>query len=264
MATPNLLKRQFNRDGYLVLKNVFSKKMSETIVSEANKLYNLPEVKGGYMKYFEKKTDTQTGTDTKILARMEYFINEEKLSELKKIVDNEVTPILEEVLESRVALFKDKINWKLPGGGAFKPHQDFEAWEDLPPKYYVTCAIFVDECTVENGCLEMVSEKHTEGVLENTNGCINKDVVDSMEWRPILGDSRDLVIFDAFVPHRSGPNLSNSPRRVYYFTYNLLKDGNYYEDYFTKKRAEFPPDIERDENTQLNLNSKYNLANPIK
>ena len=55
MDSPNLLKKQFNRDGYIILKNVFSKEMSKTIVSEANKLYNLPEIKGGYMKYFETK-----------------------------------------------------------------------------------------------------------------------------------------------------------------------------------------------------------------
>lgn len=259
MSRPNLLKRQFNRDGFLVLKNVFSKGQSELILSEAEKLYNLPEIRGGYMKYFE--TDN---SNNKILARMENFIEDTNLSDFRELVYSEVTPIVEEVLEKRVALFKDKINWKLPGGGAFKPHQDFEAWSDFPPKYYVTCAILVDNCTKENGCLEMVAGKHQEGVLKNEHGTIDKDVVDSMEWLPILGNSRDLVLFDSFVPHRSGLNETTNSRRVCYFTYNLLEDGDHYDAYFKKKREEFPPDFERDSNTKINLNSKYNLANPIK
>ena len=176
MSRPNLLKRQFNRDGFLVLKNVFSKSQSNLILSEAEKLFNLPEIKGGYMKYFESDNN-----NNKILARMENFIEDPNLSDLRDLVYNEVSPILEEVLEKRVTLLKDKINWKLPGGGAFKPHQDFEAWSDFPPTYYVTCAILVDECTKENGCLEMVAGKHQEGVLKNEHGTINEDIVDSME-----------------------------------------------------------------------------------
>ena len=194
MSRPNLLKRQFNRDGFLVLKNVFSKSQSNLILSEAEKLFNLPEIKGGYMKYFESDNN-----NNKILARMENFIEDPNLSDLRDLVYNEVSPILEEVLEKRVTLLKDKINWKLPGGGAFKPHQDFEAWSDFPPTYYVTCAILVDECTKENGCLEMVAGKHQEGVLKNEHGTINEDIVDSMEWLPILGNSRDLVLFNSFI-----------------------------------------------------------------
>ena len=232
MTAPNLLKRQFKRDGFLVLKNVFTKEQSKLIISEAEKLFSLPEIKGGYMKYFESKDNSY---ENKILARMENFIKDDNLINLKKLVDNDVKPILEEVLEKRVSLFKDKINWKLPGGGAFKPHQDFDAWSDFPPKYYVTCAILVDNCTKENGCLEMVAGKHTDGVLKNNNGEINQDIVNSMDWLSILGNSRDLVLFDSFVPHRSGLNESNNSRRVCYFTYNLLEEGDHYDAYFKKK-----------------------------
>ena len=85
-----------------------------------------------------------------------------------------------------------------------------------------------------------------------------------MEWEPLLTNTSDLIIFDAYVPHRSGPNLSDNPRRVLYFTYNLKEDGEHYDEYFKRKRIEFPPDFERDQNTKTNLDSKYNLANPIK
>lgn len=261
MAIPNLLARQFKRDGFLLLKNVFTKSQVNTIRLEAEKLYSLPEVKNSYMKYFESSSENK---NSKILARIENFIHQPDLKKLKKLVDNEVTPILEEVLESRTVMFKDKMNWKLPGGGSFKPHQDFEAWNDFTPNTFVTCAVFVDECTKENGCLEMVRGAHSNGILDNHYGCINENLVKNMEWQNILCDSYDMVIFDSLVPHKSGDNLTNNSRRVYYFTYNLEEDGNFYDAYFEKKRSEFPPDFERLENENVNLNSKYNLANPIK
>jgi 2-aminoethylphosphonate dioxygenase len=264
MVGSNFLKRQFNRDGYIVLKNVFTKKQTDIIVSEAKKLYELPQIKGGYMKYYEDNSFNCNINKNKILARIENFIHDPNLSSLKNVVNTEVTPIVEEMLESRVSLFKDKINWKFPGGGAFKPHQDYDAWADLSPKTFVTAAIFVDECTVENGCLEMVRGKHKEGIFKNDFGQLDKDLVYSMEWQTILGASSDLILFDSYVPHRSDVNKSDNSRRVYYFTYNLMSEGDYYDAYFEKKRFEFPPDFERDQNTNINLNSKYNLANPIK
>ena len=191
------------------------------------------------MKYFEKNKESKT------LARIEKFLKEPQLQSLNNFVDIEVTPILEEVLEERVILFKDKINWKLPGGGAFDPHQDFEAWEDFPPRKFI-------------------AEQHTKGILKNTNGRLDQNLVESFEWQSILCGNRDLVIFDSFVPHRSDKNLTDNPRRVFYFTYNLLSDGDYYNAYFDKKRSEFPPDFERTDRTNINTNSKYNLANPIK
>ena len=147
---------------------------------------------------------------------MENFINDSNMVDFKDFISNEVTPTVEEVLEC-INLFKDKINWKLPGGGAFKPHQDFEAWSDFPPTYYVTCAILVDEYTFENGCLEMVSESHKNGVLKNENGCLNEELVNSMDWEPIFGNSRDLVIFDSFVPHRSGMNMSTKSKGILFY-----------------------------------------------
>lgn len=58
---------------------MFSKSQSELILSEAEKLYNLPEIRGGYMKYFE--TDN---SNNKILARMENFIEDENLSDFRE------------------------------------------------------------------------------------------------------------------------------------------------------------------------------------
>ena len=80
----------------------------------------------------------------------------------------------------------------------------------------------------------------------------------------------DLLIFDAFAPHRSGPNLSeasvprcSSPsckpitadsvacapvqdsRRAFYLTFNRASEGDWRESYFADKAVGFPPDVDR-------------------
>jgi ectoine hydroxylase-related dioxygenase (phytanoyl-CoA dioxygenase family) len=55
----------------------------------------------------------------------------------------------------------------------------------------------------------------------------------------------DLLLFDSFAPHASKPNLTDAPRRILYLTYNLASEGDQRVRYFAEKRANFPPDIER-------------------
>ena len=247
--------RTFNRDGFILLKNFFSKQESSFLVSEAKKLYELPEVRDSYMKFYEKTPNSR------ILARMEYFLGARK--DLNNLVETRVNPLVNEIMNENMIIFKDKINWKLPGGGAFLPHQDQDAWSDFPPKFYVTAAMFADKSTSKNGCLEFVEGVHNNGLLENNNGEIVENLVKEMDWTKVETTPRDIVLFDSYAPHRSQANKSDNQRRIYYMTYNKEIDGNFYEDYFAKKRKEFPPDFEREEGQTFNKKSKYNLANPI-
>jgi hypothetical protein len=109
----------------------------------------------------------------------------------------------------------------------------------------------------------MVRGEADKGVLPNDNGCIKNELVSKYNWEPVLVSPSDLVFFNAFVPHRSDKNTSNNTRRVYYFTFNKLSEGNHYGAYFENKRREMPPDFERDPNKVYNTKNKYNLANPI-
>lgn len=42
----------------------------------------------------------------------------------------------------------------------------------------------------------------------------------------------DMLFFNGYIPHRSGSNLSNNPRRAVFFTYNPLRCGDYREKYY--------------------------------
>lgn len=250
--------QSFLNNGYIHITNFFSEEEVAIIKNIINKLYQYPEVPGKYMKYYE------TINNSRQLARIEYFINYNQ--NIRHLIQNKVHPFINTLCGESMVLFKDKLNWKLAGGNGFKAHQDYPAWSDLPPKYYLTAAMFGDKCTVENGCLEMVSGMHRNGILPNTydkGGGIDDNVVRSLNWNPILSDVRDLVVFDSYTPHKSEANTSKDARRILYFTFNKESEGNYYETYFKKKREMLPPDIEKDPSKDYNINNKYNLANPI-
>lgn len=61
-------------------------------------------------------------------------------------------------------LFKEKINYKLPGGRGFAPHQDAPAFASFGQRYHGTLLVSVNRATPENGCLEM-SEGYREADL---------------------------------------------------------------------------------------------------
>jgi hypothetical protein len=47
--------------------------------------------------------------------------------------------------------------------------------------------------------------------------------------------------FHSRTPHRSGPNLSDRPRRALYPTYNAASEGDLRSAYYDAKRAAFAP-----------------------
>ena len=75
----------------------------------------------------------------------------------------------------------------------------------------------------------------------------------------------DIVLFDSYVPHRSGANQSAVPRRALYVTYNPASAGDRRSDYFERKRRAFPPECERDPDAAPDPESAvFNLGNPIR
>ena len=56
---------------------------------------------------------------------------------------------------------------------------------------------------------------------------INSSQSDQMSFEPILAKQGDILLIDAFVPHGSGDNTSDRPRRCLVFSFNRLDDGNF-------------------------------------
>lgn len=109
----------------------------------------------------------------------------------------------------------------------------------------MTALVSIDPMTPENGCLEMAPRPAAE-LMGREGEPLSEEELADVRFEPIVTRPGDAVFFDSFVPHRSGPNTSDAPRRVLYATYNKAAEGDVRRQYYIDKRAGYPPDIERE------------------
>ena len=166
------------------------------------------------------------------------------------LVEKTVTTFLSRLLDQPHVLFKDKLNFKWPGGGAFDPHQDFPAFSYFAPTNHYTAMVCLDEATIENGCLQVsrdwqgtFSIEKAQTVLPyvvggSNHGSIQPKYVDKIDWLQLTTSRSDLVLISSYVPHYSEPNNSQTSRRAMFFTYNSAAEGEYRTAYYKAKRSD--------------------------
>ena len=144
-------------------------------------------------------------------------------------------------------LFKDKINFKEPGGAGF---------DSAPGPTGRLVGVRADvrhgaglastPPTIENGCLEMADAPRLGALIGQEWTPLTPAQMAAFTLVPVPGAPGDVLFFDSYAPHASKPNLTASQRRILYLTYNLARDGDHRRAYFAAKRASFPPDVERE------------------
>ena len=235
--------KSFKKNGFLIKRSFFTENEIEEI---RNWVYDYADKKiedwepGKEMAYYE----TSKNDGTRILARIENFIDFHQ--GFKKLASSEkIVQCVEDLFGKKAILFKEKINFKKPGGGGFRPHQDqISRWETYA-KNFMNVLISTDDTTIENGCLELTPGFHTKELLGPTDSPIPEKRLSQMEFKPFPTTKGDIVFFDGYTPHQSKENKSVNPRSNVYLTYNKMLDGDHRKKYFARKRKELPPDNER-------------------
>ena len=228
----------FKNDGYLLVRELFAAAEMQDITAWTDEVSNYPEVPGRHMMYFEQ---SQLDPGQRILCRMEdiepYHAGFSRLFNSERMLG-----YVSQLFGEQAVLFKDKINFKMPGGDGFKAHQDVQAgWDDYAP-LHITALLTIDACTPENGCLEIASGFHNKGVIGDRWKPLPED---DLDYVPVPTEPGDAIFFDSYAPHRSKPNHTEHARRVLYVTYNKLGDGDHRRRYYDDKRKSYPPDCER-------------------
>ncbi|MEM8707137.1 MAG: phytanoyl-CoA dioxygenase family protein [Actinomycetota bacterium] len=139
-----------------------------------------------------------------------------------------------QLFDEPALLYKEKVNFKQPGGAGFAPHQDATAYKFADD--HVTVMVAIDEATTANGCLEMVAGHHHDLLPTDGDGCIDPTAADSLPWRPVELAPGELLAFTSRTPHRSAPNTSDQPRRALFLTYNRASAGDHRAAYYADKR----------------------------
>ena len=232
----------FHKRGFLVLREAFSASVSENIRKWADEIANFPEEIGKHWVYHEPSLLDEKRNLINRIENMTPFHG--GLSALA----NSFVPSCGQLLGEEAVLFKDKINFKMPGGDGFKPHQDSQAGWESYATYFINVMVCLDEATLENGCLELASRPGglaTPKLAGNEWTPLSDEETASMDFKPYPTQPGDIIYFDSYAPHQSSQNLTDRARRLYFSTYNRLSEGNHLKAYYADKRKNFPPDIER-------------------
>jgi len=236
----------FERDGFVICRGLFSREEIQTMASWVDEIVAAPTVPGGMMPYYEtsKLDPTQ-----KVLSRIEKFADHhEKLREF--CYDQRVVERSKQLLKGEVVMFKEKINFKMPGGDGFAPHQDIQPGWSTYAQYFISVLITIDDSTVENGCLELSPGHHKNGMIGEMWKPLTPEQLKGVEFTKHPSSPGDVFFFDCFVPHQSLPNLTSNQRRNMYLTFNSTTEGDHRQDYYSDKRKNFPPDHEREAGTE--------------
>ncbi len=236
------LKNELSHKGYILLKNFLDTSEFQFCCQVVDALENLSEKPGGPMKYFELSNLDQK----EVLNRVEdfYLFNKKFTSD---ILTGKLIEILEKITKMNYLLFKDKINFKMPGSGGFNPHQDAPAFTRFVREEMYTIMLPLQETNIENGCLQ-VSDFFSKKIVPHENGSVPPHQLSKISWQYIPMQPGDILIFSSYLIHQSDPNKTNMPRRSFFLTYNLMECGDLRSEYFSYKRASFPPRVERSNN----------------
>lgn len=235
------LRKKLKSDGYLIF----------------NKYFSDSDLKG-YLPALEKLVGSK---DVDIyndrlgnLRRLKQFVR--KSSFFSKL-DEKVRDLLKRITGCEYILFKDKINFKPPGGEGFNAHYDGvfrfndgirirRGWYEYADSF-INVLIAIDDFTAENGALEIakIHRGSFEELLQNTKQDGSPDLIDAViakcHFSPVLVEKGGVVLFSNLCPHQSAPNRSSEPRGSIYLTYNRKDCGDNYERYFADKKNSANP-----------------------
>ena len=221
----------YKKNGYVIIRNFFLKKRIHSIKKKILKNIKLKQNK---FFYYEK-----IGNNSYKLRRIEKISDFSR--DAKKIIYSKKTmKFINLITNNKNKLFKDKLNFKYPGGMGYLPHIDGHFyWRDnknvrragwkIYSNSFINFVMPLEKSNISNGCL-YVSKKNNIKKLGNnwkditnkldsfTPNIKNKDLK-KFSYKPTVLDVGDILLFDWHCAHKSNKNLSSKSRMIFYATY---------------------------------------------
>lgn len=233
--------QEFKDKGFFVLKGFFDKEVMEKVSVWLDELRDKEDDEVQESRFYEKSAITGKN----ILVRVEDVFGEHNTEIAKLLISHDALDCLTDLFGEPPILFKEKINYKLPGCRADKLHQDQAAGWNRYCDYFITMGIVVDPNRMENAALSFMNSGNYEKKLmtEEWQPLTNDDPPYAPEKEYVLleSDPGDVIFFDSYVPHGSPPNTGDRSRRNIFLTFNKQSDGDMRARYCIDKRADYPP-----------------------
>jgi hypothetical protein len=142
-----------------------------------------------------------------------------------------------------VIAFKDKLNYKQPGGAGFSPHQDKVAYPGV--ERVMSILVAIDDCRVESGCLWLSGDAHDVLPVDD-RGVVRAEIADSLDWFAVELESGDAVCIDGLAPHYSETNRGDVARRVLVASYAPATEQYTRAHYYAQRSMRMRAETERD------------------
>ena len=232
-------KRRYAADGYLVRERAFTPHEVDDIVAACEDLIDklVRNRKGERVTFgsYVFDSDAQNKVVIKWEGNTDVVHGIEPFAHLSAALrrwayDRRLVEPMSELLNTHSPeLFTEKLNLKRPHlGGANPLHQDYPYWlrvaEDA--REIATAMLFLDDASVENGCLQVVPGSHRDGAWKGrTDGDsfaaneIDPSCYPDLEPVPVEVPAGSIVLFGPFLVHQSAPNTSAAERRALLYSY---------------------------------------------
>ena len=236
----------FDRDGYLVLEDIFSAGEVTFLQRQAGKLLADPAA-------LDADTVITEPQGNEVRSIFEIHTQSEAMARLA--ADERLANVARFLLDDEVYLHQTRLNYK-PGfqGKEFYWHSDFETWhveDGMPRMRALSMSVLLAENTPHNGPLMLIPGSHREyltcvGITPDNHyktslrkqeyGVPDEDslaqLADDHGIVAPTGKAGTVVIFDCNVMHGSNSNISPFPRANAFLVYNAVSN---------KLRAPFGP-----------------------
>ena len=214
------LKSTYNLQGFVVIKNFFKssdiKRLKKNVLKKVKKI-NSKNI------YSEKISKNKIR-----LRRVEKVT--ENIKEVKKLLySKKIKFLLKYITNKNNILFKDKLNFKYPGGQGFRPHIDGhfywkdskdnkrEGWSEYS-NTFTNLVIPLEDSDKKNGCLYLSKKNDIKKLGKNWKQItskmdlfspnIKKQYLNKFKFFPALMKTGDLLVFDWHCAHKSSKNNS--------------------------------------------------------
>jgi hypothetical protein len=243
----------FEADGYVVLRQALAPARVAEIAGWVDEVAGWSDGSGPGLHHFEQTDDGPA------LARSEDLIgHHDGLRAL--LTEGPLPEQAGELLGEPAVLYKEKVNYKQPGGAGFAPHQDAPAYRFVD--FHVSCMLPLEPATEASGCLWVADGRPREVLAMDGLRGLAPEVVAGFEWQPVELAPGDLLWFDSYVPHRSDTNVTAVARRALYLTYNAASAGDFRTTYYEDKEATFADLDGEGDRARLSITDDF-LGRPV-
>lgn len=228
----------FERDGFLILENIFSAEEIAALIAESSAL------RSGERELMEGSVITEPGSDE---VRTVFQLPEQSQLFNRLASDRRIAGVVKHLLGDEVYIHQSRLNYK-PGftGKEFYWHSDFETWhaeDGMPRMRAISASLLLTDNGTQNGPLMLMPGSHKHFIAcagetpeDNHKSSLQKQEVGVPSEESLTrlakqhgittatGKAGTLVLFDCNTMHGSNGNITPFARSNAFFVFNAMSN----------------------------------------